>query len=159
MSNVYVMLGEMDSAEKPLEAVLDEFPDDVGAMNDLGYLWADRGKNLELALEMVRKAVASDPENKAYRDSLGWVYYRLKRFPEAIVELELAVGDGAKSSGEKTAEEDDGPDGVILDHLADAYAAVGRTDDARKTWQRAEKAYIKSHENDKLAAVRKKLAK
>lgn len=154
LSNVYVMLHELDKAEKPLEAVLDEFPDDIGAMNDLGYLWADRNKNLELALEMVRKAVASDPKNKAYRDSLGWVYYRLNRFPEAILELELAVEAENKVDG-KT----DEPDGVILDHLGDAYDAVGRKEDARKVWLRAEKGFEKSADKEKLAAVRKKLAK
>lgn len=153
LSNVYVMLHELDKAEKPLEAVLDEFPDDIGAMNDLGYLWADRNKNLELAVEMVRKAVASDPKNRAYRDSLGWVYFRLKRFPEAVTELEMAIVVDGKDG------EADEPDGVILDHLGDAYDAVGRKDDARKMWQRAEKGFEKSADAEKLAAVRKKLAK
>lgn len=154
LSNVYVMLNELDKAEKPLEAVLDEFPDDIGAMNDLGYLWADRNKNLELALEMVRKAVASDPKNHAYRDSLGWIYYRLKRFPEAVVELELAI---IVEKGEDGKEKE--PDGVILDHLGDAYEAVGRKEDAHKMWKRAELGFEKAAEKDKLAAVRKKLAK
>lgn len=154
LSNVYVMLGELDKAEKPLEAVLDEFPDDIGAMNDLGYLWADRSKNLELALEMVRKAVASDPKNRAYRDSLGWVYYRLKRYPEAVSELEQAIVVEKKEDGK-----DDEPDGVILDHLGDAYDAVGRKQDAIKVWRQAEKGFEKSADAEKLAAVRKKLAK
>jgi len=153
LSNVYVMLNELERAEKPLELILDEFPDDVGAMNDLGYLWADRGKNLELALDMVLKAVASDSENRAYRDSLGWVYYRLGRHAEAIAELEQAVAPADDKSDEA-----DEPDGVILDHLGDAYAAAGRKADARKVWQRAEKSFDKQGEKDKLAAVRKKLA-
>jgi tetratricopeptide (TPR) repeat protein len=137
-----------------LELILDEFPDDIGAMNDLGYLWADRNKNLELALDMVQKAVASDPDNRAYRDSLGWVYYRLGRFAEAVVELEKACEPEKTDSGEA-----DEPDGVILDHLGDAYAAAGRTDDARKVWHRAEKSFDKQGDKAKLEAVRKKLAK
>jgi tetratricopeptide (TPR) repeat protein len=152
-SNVCVLMGQLDKAEKPLEEVLDEFPDDLGAMNDLGYLWADRGKNLELALEMVRKAVAAEPDNRAYRDSLGWVYYRLNRFSESVAELE-------KATARNPEDKDDEPDAVILDHLGDAYAGAGRADEARKAWQRAAKAYEKSgQEKDKLAAVRKKLAK
>lgn len=154
LSNVYVMLNELEKAEKPLELILDEFPDDIGAMNDLGYLWADRNKNLELALDMVQKAVASDPDNRAYRDSLGWVYYRLGRFAEAVVELEKACEPEKTDSGEA-----DEPDGVILDHLGDAYAAAGRTDDARKVWHRAEKSFDKQGDKAKLEAVRKKLAK
>ena len=61
--------------------MLDEFPDDAGAMNDLGYLWADQDKNLQRARRMIRKAVDAEPDNAAYRDSLGWVLFRLGRYP------------------------------------------------------------------------------
>lgn len=149
LSNIYVHLEDMAKAEQPLEEVLDEFPDDIGAMNDLGYLWADQGKNLELALEMVKKAVAKEPKNRAYRDSLGWVYYRLKRFAEAAIELELAI---KKEPGQ------DDPDGVILDHLGDAYRALGRTDDARKQWEGAAASFKKDDDRKKLAEVTKKIA-
>jgi hypothetical protein len=49
--------------------------DDAGADNDLGFLWADANKHLDRALKMIVTAVAAEPENRAYRDSLGWVYY------------------------------------------------------------------------------------
>ncbi|MCE9608462.1 MAG: hypothetical protein K8U03_26560, partial [Planctomycetia bacterium] len=149
LSNIYVHLEDLARAEQPLEEVLDEFPDDIGAMNDLGYLWADQGKNLEMALEMVKKAVAKEPKNRAYRDSLGWVYHRLKRNAEAAVELELAI---KKEPGK------DDPDGVILDHLGDAYHALGRTEDARRQWQAAADSFKKDDERAKLAAVNKKIA-
>ena len=42
LSNLCVIKGDLPQAEEWLEQVLDEFPDDAGAMNDLGYLWADR---------------------------------------------------------------------------------------------------------------------
>lgn len=150
LSNIYVHLEDLSKAQQPLEEVLDEFPDDIGAMNDLGYLWADQGKNLEMALEMVKKAVAKEPKNRAYRDSLGWVYYRLKRFAEAAVELELAI---------QTEPGKDGPDGVILDHLGDAYHALGRNEDARKQWEAAAASFKKDDEKAKLAETTRKLSK
>ncbi len=149
LSNIYVLLGDVAKAEGPLEAILDEFPDDVGAKNDLGYLWADQGKNLELARAMIEKAVEADPKNRAYRDSLGWVYFRLRRFQEAVVELEIAA------EGEPG---DEPPDGVILDHLGDAYEAAGRSADARRTWTRAAQRFDEAEETKKAAEVRKKLA-
>ena len=149
LSNIYVLLDDVGRAEQPLEEILDEFPDDVGALNDLGYIWADQNKNLEKALEMVQKAVAKEPDNRAYRDSLGWVYYRLGRFTEAVVELELAV---------KGTPGDEEPDGVIFDHLGDALAGAGRFEEARKVWRRAEASFAKADDKAKLAAVRKKLA-
>lgn len=149
LSNIYVLLDAVEKAEQPLEEILDEFPDDIGALNDLGYLWADQGKNLSRALEMVQKAVASEPTNRAYRDSLGWVYYRLNRHTEAIAELELAV---------KGQPGEEAPDGVILDHLGDAYRAAGRPADALRVWKLAEASFLKDDDQAKLAAVRKKLA-
>jgi len=148
LSNIYVQVGDVAKAEEPLEQILDEFPEDIGAMNDLGYLWADQNKNLELALGMIRKAVEAEPENRAYRDSLGWVYYRLGRFNEAVAEMEKAA---TVEKGE------DEPDGVIFDHLGDCYAAAGRKDDAKKAWTRAAAAFEKAKEADKASATKKKL--
>lgn len=136
------LCGEFDrwpEAEEWLEQVLDEFPEDIGALNDLGYLWTEQNKNLNRALSMIQKAVEGDPENVAYIDSLGWVYYRLGRYEEAVRELEKAVSL------------DDDPDGVILDHLADAYVRANQKAKAIETWRKA----VKSFEKDKDAERRK----
>jgi predicted negative regulator of RcsB-dependent stress response len=49
------------------------------------------------------------------------------------------------------------PDGVMLDHLGDAYAADGRQEEAQKAWSRAIEAFEKSGDADKIKAVQKKL--
>jgi len=136
-------------AEEWLEQILDEFPDDVGAMNDLGYLWADQGKRLSRAERMIRKAVEAEPENAAYRDSLGWVLFRLGRTDQAIVELEKAAADSGKNSQE--------PDAVILDHLGDAYSAAGQTDKAKETWQRAVNTLRKQESGEEADKIQKKM--
>lgn len=144
LSHICVLSNDNLQAEEWLEQVLDEFPTDVGAMNDLGYLWADQGKHLQRALRMTRAAVAAEPENAAYRDSLGWALYRLGRYEEALRELEQAAGR-------------ESPDPVILDHLGDVYLAVGRVADARQTWQRALKALEQGEDPAKVEALRAKL--
>jgi tetratricopeptide (TPR) repeat protein len=145
LSSLYVLQDDSAGAEPWLEEVLDEFPDDPGALNDLGYLWADQDRNLDLALEMIERAVAANPENAAFRDSLGWVYYRLGRFEEAVVELEKAVG------------QEEEPDAIILDHLGDAYAAAGQTEKARNAWHRAAEAFREADQPQKAAGVEKKI--
>ena len=60
LSNICVIRHKNAEAEEWLEQVLDETPDDVGAMNDLGYLWADEGKHLS-ASGHGPKAVAAEP--------------------------------------------------------------------------------------------------
>ena len=124
LSNICVQLNRLPEAEEWLESLLDEFPEDIGALNDLGYLWADQGKRLHRALSMIQRAVVAEPENAAYRDSLGWVYYRLQRFDDAARELEKAC------AGEN-------PDAVILDHLGDAYAKLNQPEKAVQAWKRA----------------------
>jgi tetratricopeptide (TPR) repeat protein len=143
LSNIGVIRQQLPQAEEWLEQVLDEFPDDPGANNDLGYLWADQNKHLQRALKMIQLAVEAEPENTAYRDSLGWVLYRLKRCPEAVAELEkAAVGK---------------PEGLILDHLGDAYLKVDQPQKAKAAWRRAVEAFQKESEADKAKQVKKKI--
>jgi tetratricopeptide (TPR) repeat protein len=146
LSNLCVVENKLDESEEWIEQVLDEFPEDTSALNDLGYLWADRGKHLERALKMVQTAVAEEPKNMAYRDSLGWALFRLGRYEEAVAELKVAA----------SAEE---PDGVILDHLADALLKAGQTPAALEEWNRAAKFFDEHKEPAKAQAVREKIAK
>jgi tetratricopeptide (TPR) repeat protein len=144
LSNVAVVRGETSAAIEWLEQVLDEFPDDVSALNDLGYLWAEQGSHLGRAHWMIEKAVREEPDNAAYRDSLGWVLFQLGRVPEALVELEKAA---AKE-----------PDPTVLEHLGDARRAAGRLDQAKESWRGAAKAYRKAGEIDKARRVEGKAA-
>jgi tetratricopeptide (TPR) repeat protein len=146
LSNISVLENKLPESEEWLEQVLDEFPEDIGALNDLGYLWADSGKHLELALAMIQKAVAGEPKNMAYRDSLGWVLFRLGRHGEAVAELKVAASV-------------DEPDGVILDHLGDAEAKAGDTAAAIDAWRRAAAAFEKHADAEKARLARDKAAK
>ncbi len=144
LSNIEVLAGDMPAAEEWLQQVLDEYPRDVSAHNDLGYLWADQGKHLHRALRMTQYAVSQDPDNDAYRDSLGWALYRLERYEEALPHLEQAAAV-------------DSPDGVILDHMADIYWALGKKQQALDSWKRAVDAFDKDREADKIKATREKI--
>lgn len=145
LSIIYVNLEQFDKGEAELELLLERDPDDAGVNNDLGYLYADRGKNLEKAEAMIRKAVAEEPENPAYLDSLGWILYRTGKFEEAVEPLERAAKDSTT-------------DATILDHLGDVYFKLNRPEDARQAWVKAESIAAASTPPDKrLVEIRKKL--
>lgn len=144
-SHANLLLGNVAAAEELLEQVLDEFPEDAGAQNDLAYLWADRGLHRERALALAQAAVAQQPDNAAYRDSLGWALFQLGRFPEAVAELEQAAAV-------------DPPDGIVFDHLGDAYQGAGRLPDAQRAWRRSAGLLDPAEEGSRLEAVRRKLA-
>jgi tetratricopeptide (TPR) repeat protein len=147
LSNLDVEAGKLREGEEWLQQVLDEFPDDVAAANDLGYLWADSGKHLDRALAMVQRAADAEPDNSAYRDSLGWALYRLGRIAEALVQLEKAAALEA--------------DPAVLEHLGDVYLSARQTAKAKDAWQRAAAAYRKAKppQADKAQAVEKKIQK
>jgi len=117
-------LSNWDQAEKDLTDALSYEPDQPYVLNYLGYTWADQGRNLDKAVEMIEKASRLKPDDGAIIDSLGWVYYRMGNFPTAVKTLETAIELQPYES-------------EINDHLGDAYWQVGRKNEARFQWKRA----------------------
>jgi len=111
-------------AETDLLKALELRPDHPQVLNYLAYSWVDRDENLDQAKDMLIKAVSLRPRDGYIIDSLGWLYYRLGDFEDAVAQLEKAVSLQAA-------------DPTINDHLGDAYWRVGRSDEARYQWQRA----------------------
>ncbi|HSM12818.1 MAG TPA: tetratricopeptide repeat protein, partial [Thermoanaerobaculia bacterium] len=124
LAAAYERGGRIEDSVARFEEVLEAAPDFAPALNYLGYLWIDRGENLERALRLVRRAVRLDPDNGAYVDSLGWGLYRLGRHEEAVETLEWAA----------RLEPDDA---TVLEHLGDALAAAGRIEGAADAYRRA----------------------
>ena len=63
LSVIYVNRRDFAKGEAQLELLLQRNPDDPGPNNDLGYLYAEQGKNLEKAESMIRKALQEEPES------------------------------------------------------------------------------------------------
>lgn len=120
----YERSGEWDKAEKDFLHALNLKPNQPLVLNYLGYSWVDKGLEIDRARKMIEKAVELRPRDGYIVDSLGWVYYRLKKYDLAVEQLERAV--------ELRPE-----DPVINDHLGDAYWRVGRRFEARFQWRRA----------------------
>jgi tetratricopeptide (TPR) repeat protein len=119
----YERMGRWAEGQADLQAALKARPDEPELLNYLGYSWIDRGEHLKEALDMVQKAVASDPRSGAMVDSLGWAYYRMGDYKQAVDKLEQAV-------------ELEAGDPEINNHLGDAYWKVGRRDEAQFQWRR-----------------------
>ena len=82
----------IDRTEADLRKVLVAEPENVAALNALGYTLADRTQRYQEALELIDRARTAEPDNAAIVDSYGWVLYRLGRNEEALVELRRAWG-------------------------------------------------------------------
>lgn len=137
LSNIYVLQGDLRKGEAILEVVYKENPDLPSVNNDLGYLYADQGKNLEQAEKMIKKAIASEPDNGAYLDSMGWVLFKLGKAAEALPFLEKAVKNST------------GGDETLWDHLGDVHQSLQQSDKAQEAWQKGLKAAKESARPDK----------
>ena len=86
---------------------------------------APEGAVVGTAEKMIRKAVAAEPENAAYLDSMGWVLFKLGKYEEALPYLKKAVAEATAS------------DATLWDHLGDLYDRLKQPDKARDAWQKA----------------------
>lgn len=117
-------LGREEEAETAFRRAISLDPEDAYALNYFGYWLLEQDKAPAEALGMIRKAVKKQPRNGYFVDSLGWGFFKLGRYDQAVLYLEQAVT--LKPT-----------DPVITDHLGDAYAKLGRLREARYHWQRA----------------------
>jgi tetratricopeptide (TPR) repeat protein len=120
----YERTGQWTRAEADFNHALELSPDQPSVLNYLGYAWADMGRNLDRARDMIQRAAARRPNDGAITDSLGWVLFRQGNVAEATKMLERAVGLEPE-------------DPTITEHLGDAYWATGRKIEAQYQWRRA----------------------
>jgi tetratricopeptide (TPR) repeat protein len=120
----YERAGDYDNAEAYFLRLLQLDPKHASALNYLGYMYADRGLQLETALQEIELALREDPDNSAYLDSRGWAKFRLGRLQEARADLEAAIRNG-------------GQDAVIHEHLGDVLSALKLYGEALRSYQEA----------------------
>ncbi|MGH8213059.1 MAG: tetratricopeptide repeat protein [Rhodanobacteraceae bacterium] len=82
--------GDTQAAIADLRRVLALKPDNVEAMNALGYTLADADQHLGEAAQWLGKALKAKPEEPAIIDSWGWLQYRLGHMGEAEQTLRRA---------------------------------------------------------------------
>ena len=129
-------------AEADMKKALELSPDQPYVLNYLGYSWIDQGINLDEGMKMLKRATELRPDDGAVTDSVGWAYYRLGQFNDAVEWLERAS-------------EQKGDDATVVEHLGDAYWHVGRKREARFEWERA---LNQKPEKDRISVLKDKLA-
>ncbi len=132
--------GNVDGAVVAGREALRIAPDWAPALNFLGYILADHGRELEEARGLIERAVRQDPLNGAFVDSFGWVLYRLGRLSEARDHLERAVRLT-------------GGDPVVREHLGDVYRDLRQPELAREQYRLGEAS---NGENQKRVAEKLK---
>src|SRR4030095_2590078 len=129
--------GLYDKATELFKRAIELDPADAAqAYNYLGFMWADQNIHLEEAEDYIKRALAAEPDNGAYLDSLGWLHYRQGKYEQALAELLSAA---AALQGEDT---------TVFEHSGDTYSMMKQTAKALEYWQ---KSLVLDPDNKSLA--------
>lgn len=120
---VLLTLNRSTEARDALRQVIKDDPSNATALNALGFTLADENINLNEAEQLVQKALTIEPDNAAYLDSMGWVYYRQGKLNEAAETLQRAF----KIT----------PDPEVGAHWGIVLWHQNKPDEAKAIWQRA----------------------
>lgn len=116
-------LGKIDLAVKDLEGIVKREPENAQALNALGYTLVDKTNQLERGLSYIQKALNLEPNDAAIHDSMGWAYYRLGQYDDALKYL--------RSAFEKL------KDAEIAAHLGEVLWVAGERQAAQEIWNTA----------------------
>jgi tetratricopeptide (TPR) repeat protein len=156
---IWFLLGDLDQRQKMFDQAEEEFrkvlavtspsdPQSAATLNYLGYMNADRGVKLDESLNFIKQALALEPNNGAYLDSLGWAYFKLGKNDLAEENLNKAAVHM-------------GSDPTVQEHLGDLYQKTGRLKMAVVHWERAVAEWNKTvpaeQDSDAYAKVQQKL--
>jgi Tfp pilus assembly protein PilF len=116
--------GKRDEAKKSYEATVNAVPSAPVAANNLAFIYAEQGTNLDEALQLATSAKQRLPEDPSVDDTIGWIYYKKGLFAQAVKPFE-----------ESLRKRPDAPE--VIYHLGATYAKLGDKAKARENLERA----------------------
>ncbi len=134
LANLYYECRQYDRVEEELQTAVNLDPNFHEASNFLGYFYAENNRNLDLAIQLISKALKAQPQNGAYLDSLGWAYYKKWQLEGRVDYLFVALQKLQKAI--QLMEEPD-----IYEHIGDVQYSLGGWAEAVVAWERAQALY------------------
>lgn len=121
---IYEELKIFTSSDSLYEKALKIFPENDLLLNNYAYSLADRGLYLKRALTMSKSAVKAQPQNGAYLDTMGWIYYKLEHYNLALEYIQESLKNREESP-------------IVIEHLGDVYFKLGDYGNANYYWKKA----------------------
>jgi len=128
-----------DDAERALREAIGRDAAHGPSLNYLGYMFADRGERLDEAISLLERALATDPHNPSYLDSLGWAWFKRGDLDKARPPLARAADLLPVNS-------------VVQDHHGDLLWALRDAAGAIAAWERALSGDGESIDRDRIKA-------
>ena len=112
--------GRVDEARERFERVMQLDPEAAVAANNLAWIYADKGGNLDLALQLAQTAQKHLPDSAEVNDTLGFVLYKKDLAAQAISSFKLSTEQSPRNA-------------LYHYHLGLAYASAGNTASSRRS--------------------------
>lgn len=119
---LYERMKERHKAVRMMRAVLERQPNQVVALNYVGYMYTEWNTKLDEAEGLLQKAVRLQPEDGHIIDSLAWLYFRRGEYARALLLIEQAAERSPREP-------------AILRHWGEILRRLGRTAEARRRWE------------------------
>ena len=110
-------LNYWNESDSLYEGLIASDTNDVQALNNYSYSLVERNIHLNKALEMAKKAIELEPDNAAYLDTIGWIYYKMDNIDKALSFIRKYV-------------ELDNNNAIVLEHLGDVLIAKNQIQEA-----------------------------
>ncbi len=136
-------IGKWKEARVLFLKLLKKNPSDAFTLNYISYKLALKNQELDLALDLIKKALITDPNNGYFLDTLGWVEYKRNNFNSAVYFLEKSVSILPRSA-------------EVIDHLGDCYFMLNRRKEAVFEWNKALKYETNT---DAIKKIKEKIRK
>jgi Tfp pilus assembly protein PilF len=93
---IYDSTGEWDESDKLYMELITTDSTDAQAFNNYAYSLVEREQDFEFALELAQNAIRLEPKSAAYLDTIGWIYFKMDRFEEAMqyIRESLSIDSG-----------------------------------------------------------------
>ena len=124
---LYETMGSMSKMEQNLRRVLILAPENIDALNALGYSLTEHSARYQEAYRLIKQALTLNPNNYYILDSMGWVLYKMGNYVEAIAYLRKAQSQQN--------------DPEVAAHLIQVLWANGEYQAARQELEQAIKAF------------------
>ncbi len=124
LGDAFASLDNWDGADTAYEEAITLDPDNDVALNNYAYYLSEREIRLDDAKEMAHRALELNPENAAFLDTMGWIYFKIGDYEKAHEYIRASI-----ETGDASAE--------VLEHMGDVYDKLGDPDRAHYWWQKA----------------------
>ncbi len=138
LGDAYASLDEWDAADTAYEEAITLDPDNDVALNNYAYYLSERNIRLEEAMKMAQRALELNPENAAFLDTMGWVYFKIGDYEKAHEYIRASIETGKASAD-------------VLEHMGDVYDKMDEPDRAMYWWRKAyDKDENRTHLKERL---------